>query len=77
MAICWERAVPLSFHFSAVLVVRVPFPFGVWDRMWNSIVSDPEIAFLSTLLNNSKMMKGLRDKRKGISKGLKSRIRKR
>ena len=44
MAICWERAVPLAFHlccfyFSAVLVVRVSFSFGVWGRMWNSIVS--------------------------------------
>ena len=34
MAICWKRAVPLAFHlccfnFSAALVVRVPFPFGV------------------------------------------------
>ena len=27
------------FYFSAVLVVRVPFPFVVWDRVWNSIVS--------------------------------------
>ena len=32
--ICWERAVPLTFHlccfyFSAVLIVGVPFPFGV------------------------------------------------
>ena len=40
-------AVPLAFHlccfnFSAVLVVRVPFPFGVWGRMWNSIVSVPD-----------------------------------
>ena len=47
MAICWERAVPLDFHlccfyFSAVLVVRVPFPFGVWDRVWNLIVSVPD-----------------------------------
>ena len=55
MAICWERAVPLAFHlccvnFSAVLVVRVPFPFGVWGRMWNSIVSVPDhCLFLSTL----------------------------
>ena len=23
----------------AVLIVCVPFPFAVWDRMWNSIVS--------------------------------------
>ena len=47
MAICWERAVVLAFHlccfnFSAVLVVRVLFPFGVWGRMWNSIVSVPD-----------------------------------
>ena len=27
------------FIFSAVLVVRVPFPFGVWVRVLNSIVS--------------------------------------
>ena len=27
------------FNLSAVLVVRVPFPFGIWGRMWNSIVS--------------------------------------
>ena len=45
-AICWERDVPLAFHlccfnFNAVLVVRVPFQFGVWDRMWNLIVSVP------------------------------------
>ena len=26
---------------NAVLVVYVPFPFGVWDRMWNSVVSIP------------------------------------
>ena len=25
-----------------VLVVRVPFPFGVWGRMWNTIVSVPD-----------------------------------
>ena len=30
------------FIFSAVLVVRVPFIFGVWDRVWNSIVSVPD-----------------------------------
>ena len=27
------------FYFSAVLVARVPFPFVVCDRLWNSIVS--------------------------------------
>ena len=51
MAICWERAVPLAFHlgcfnFSAVLIVRVPFPFGVWGRMWNWIVSVPDHCLL-------------------------------
>ena len=47
MAICWERAVHFAFHlcyfnFSVVLVVRVPFRFGVWDRMWNMIESVPD-----------------------------------
>ena len=47
MAICWESVVPLAFHwcciyFSAALVVRVPFRFGVCGRMWNSIVSVPD-----------------------------------
>ena len=47
MAICWERAVPLAFHlccfyFSAVLIVGIPFPFGVYGRLWNSIVSVPD-----------------------------------
>ena len=49
MAFCWERAVPCPVGFSfvlssftAVLVVRVPFPFGVWGRVWNSIVSVPD-----------------------------------
>ena len=47
VAICWERAVTLVFHlcyfnFSDVLVVRVPFPIGVWGRMWNSIVLVPD-----------------------------------
>ena len=47
MAICWERAVPLAFHsycfyFSAVLIVGVPFPFGVWGGVWNSVVSVPD-----------------------------------
>ena len=47
MAICWEIAVPLTFHvccfyFSAVLTVSVPFQFGAEGRMWNSIVSVPD-----------------------------------
>ena len=48
MATCLERVVPLAFHlccfnFSVVLViVRVSFPFDVWGRMWNSVVSVPD-----------------------------------
>ena len=47
MAICWERVVPLAFqlccfYFSAVLVIGVPFSFGVKGRMCNSIVSVPD-----------------------------------
>ena len=30
------------FIFSVVLVVRVPFPFDVWGRVWNSVVSVPD-----------------------------------
>ena len=53
MAIWWIRAVPLAFHlcclnFSAVLVVRVPLPFDVWGRFWNSIVSVLDHCLLST-----------------------------
>ena len=56
MAICWEGAVTLAFrlccfNFSAVLVVRVPFPFGVWGRMWNSIVSVPDNCFFIFFVN--------------------------
>ena len=34
MSSCWESAVPLAFdlccfYFSAILVVGVPFPFGL------------------------------------------------
>ena len=47
MAICWERAVPFAFHLccfysSAVLIVGVPFPFGVWGRIWTLIVLVPD-----------------------------------
>ena len=30
------------FIFSTVLVVRIPFPFCVLGRVWNSIVSVPD-----------------------------------
>ena len=47
MDICWERAVPLAFHlccfyFGAVLIVGVPFLFGVQGRMQNLIVLVPD-----------------------------------
>ena len=29
----------------AVLIVCVPFPYGVWGRMWGSIVSVPDHCF--------------------------------
>ena len=50
MAICLERAVPLAynlccFYFSTVLIVGVPFPFGVEGKVWNSIASVPDIGF--------------------------------
>ena len=32
----------ICFNLSAVLVVRAPFPFGVWGRMWHSIVLVPD-----------------------------------
>ena len=54
VANCWERAVPLAFHFccfhfSAVLMVGVSFPFGVKGWAWNSIVSVPDHCILSAL----------------------------
>ena len=47
MAICWKRTAPLAFHlccfnFSPVIIVGVPFLFGVKGRMWNSIVLVPD-----------------------------------
>ena len=47
MAICWERADMLAFCayailIYAVLIACVSFPFGVWGRMWNSVVSVPD-----------------------------------
>ena len=51
MTKCWERAVPLAFHLccfyiSAVLIVVGPFSFGVYGRIWNSIVSVPDYCLL-------------------------------
>ena len=31
-----------AFFLYAVLFSRVPFPYGVWERMWNSIVPVPD-----------------------------------
>ena len=40
--------------------MRVPFPFGVWGRMWNSIVSVPDyclfIYFVFTETQNTMFM---------------------
>ena len=66
MAICWERAVLLAFlvccfNFSAVLVVRVPFPFGVWGRIWNSIVSVPDhCVFINFIIDCCRQKRALR-----------------
>ena len=42
----WERAFLLALLLDvlldAVLTVCITFPFGVWGRMWNSIVSVPD-----------------------------------
>ena len=46
MGICLERADRLAFRacfiLYAVSTVCVLFPHGVWGRMWNLIVSDPD-----------------------------------
>ena len=45
MHIGWETADLLAFRLCCFSVCRldlfVPFPYGVWRRMWNSIVSVP------------------------------------
>ena len=48
MTICWKEPSPCLCCFSASLVVRVPFQFGVWGRVWNSIYRFLIIALLST-----------------------------
>ena len=64
MAICWQTAVVLALLSAyvvllyAVLIICVPFPLGVWSRMWNSIISVPAQAFTSpfkTLNFNDKL----------------------
>ena len=52
--ICWKRADILGirlgcFFLYAVLIISIPFPYGVWGRMWNSIVSVPDHYLLSTI----------------------------
>ena len=32
----------LKLTSDVLIVYNVPFPFGVWGRMWNSIVSVPD-----------------------------------
>ena len=50
-SVCLWFTVPMAFHlcsfyFSAILIVGVPFQFGVWGRMWKSIVLVPEHCLL-------------------------------
>ena len=54
--ICLERADFLAFRLCcftyAVLIFCVPFPYAVWGRKWNSIVSVPDhclFIFFSTV----------------------------
>ena len=53
MVISWERAVlwlsACAALLYAVLVVCVPFPFGVRGRMWKSIVTVLIIVFFYLL----------------------------
>ena len=46
MNICWERANSWLPTFAvllyAILIVCVPFPYGVWGRRWNFIVLVPD-----------------------------------
>ena len=39
---CRLRFPLVLFLFHAIFIVCVPFPFGVWERMWNWIVSLPD-----------------------------------
>ena len=38
------------FYFGAVLIVGVPFPTGVKDRIWNSIVSVSDLCLFYFML---------------------------
>ena len=44
----WHSACAILLN--AVLIFRVPFPFGVWGRMFNSIESLPNHCLSSTLV---------------------------
>ena len=44
-------AFSLVLLFSVVLVVRVPFPFGVWESVWYSIVSVPDLCLFIYFAN--------------------------
>ena len=45
----WLSAYAGLLHI--VLIVCVPFPFGVWGGMWNSIVTVPDICLFSYFVN--------------------------
>ena len=62
MAMCWGWVLSpglfacvffyLFFYFSAVFIVGVPFPFSVWGRMWNSLLSVPDHCLFIYLENS-------------------------
>ena len=45
----WPSAYAVLLN--TVLIVCAPFPFGVWGRMWNSIVSVPDHCLFTYLHN--------------------------
>ena len=62
MDICLERADLLAFSLCCFTLYHldffVPFPYGVWGRKWNSIVSVPDhchFIYFGTLVNNGWM----------------------
>ena len=56
----WKKICPslftcVVFIFSAVIVVRVPFPFGVWGRVWILIVLVPDHCPLFLTVNMTEL----------------------
>ena len=49
-----------AFYFSAVLIIGVPFPFGVWGRIWNPNVSVSDQCLFIYFLSSIKFVKKVR-----------------